>query len=86
LKTALVPVPSSSDAVAKASADGYTILMGSVATTTFPAGHANLPYDLVHDLAPRLDRDVPSKAGLLNFANTLERVLQKADGVIENSP
>jgi tripartite-type tricarboxylate transporter receptor subunit TctC len=41
-----------SDVVAKAPADGYTILMGSVANTTFPAVYTKVPYDLVRDLAP----------------------------------
>lgn len=41
-----------SDAVAKAPADGYTLLMGSVANTTFPSVYRNVPYDLVRDLVP----------------------------------
>jgi tripartite-type tricarboxylate transporter receptor subunit TctC len=41
-----------SDVVAKAPPDGYTILMGSIANTTFPAVYASVPYDLVRDLIP----------------------------------
>jgi tripartite-type tricarboxylate transporter receptor subunit TctC len=41
-----------SDAVAKSPADGYTVLMGSVANTTFPAVNRKVPYDLVNDLTP----------------------------------
>jgi tripartite-type tricarboxylate transporter receptor subunit TctC len=41
------------DVVAKAPADGYTILMGAVATHAInPALYRNMPYDAVRDFAP----------------------------------
>jgi tripartite-type tricarboxylate transporter receptor subunit TctC len=41
------------DIVAKASADGYTILLGTVATHSInPSLYARLPYDAVRDFAP----------------------------------
>lgn len=41
-----------SDAVAKATPDGYTILVGSIANTIFPATKKSVPYDLEKDLVP----------------------------------
>ncbi len=41
-----------SDVVAKSTADGYTILMGSIGNTTIPAVYSKVPYDLDRDLAP----------------------------------
>ena len=41
-----------SDAVARSNDKGYTLLMGSVANTTFPAVNKKVPYDLVTDLIP----------------------------------
>jgi tripartite-type tricarboxylate transporter receptor subunit TctC len=38
--------------VAKAPADGYTLLTASIAYAVIPSSHKNLPYDPVHDLAP----------------------------------
>src|SRR5438034_6284796 len=41
------------DAVAKAAPDGYTILMGAVATHAInPTLYASIPYDPVRDFAP----------------------------------
>src|SRR6185437_7939523 len=41
------------DAVAKSPPDGYTILMGAVATHAInPTLYANIPYDPVRDFAP----------------------------------
>ncbi len=40
------------DAVAKAPADGYTILFGAISMTTNVASGKKLPYDLLKDLAP----------------------------------
>ncbi|MDB5808410.1 MAG: Tricarboxylate transport protein TctC [Betaproteobacteria bacterium] len=41
-----------SDLVAKAPADGYTLLTASIAYAVIPSSHKNLPYDPVHDLTP----------------------------------
>jgi tripartite-type tricarboxylate transporter receptor subunit TctC len=38
--------------VAKAPADGYTLLTASIAYAVIPTSHKNLPYDPVHDLTP----------------------------------
>ncbi len=38
--------------VAKAPADGYTLLTASIAYAVIPASHKNLPYDPAHDLTP----------------------------------
>jgi tripartite-type tricarboxylate transporter receptor subunit TctC len=38
--------------VAKAPADGYTLLTASIAYAVIPSSHKNLPYDPVNDLAP----------------------------------
>lgn len=43
---------SGSDAVAKATPDGYTLLVGSIANTIFPATKKSVPYDLEKDLVP----------------------------------
>jgi tripartite-type tricarboxylate transporter receptor subunit TctC len=40
------------DAAAKATPDGYTLLMVASSFTVVPATHAKLPYDPEHDLAP----------------------------------
>jgi tripartite-type tricarboxylate transporter receptor subunit TctC len=41
-----------SEIVAKAAADGYTLLTISIAYAVIPSSHKNLPYDPVNDLAP----------------------------------
>lgn len=41
-----------SDAVAKSTPDGYTILVGSIANTIFPATKKSVPYNLEKDLVP----------------------------------
>ena len=41
-----------SDFVAKAPADGYTLLVGSVANTIIPVLYRKVPYDLKKDLTP----------------------------------
>src|SRR5258706_5432534 len=41
-----------SELVAKAPADGYTLLTASIAYAVIPSSHKNLPYDPVHDLTP----------------------------------
>jgi tripartite-type tricarboxylate transporter receptor subunit TctC len=38
--------------VAKAPADGHTLLTASIAYAVIPSSHKNLPYDPVHDLTP----------------------------------
>lgn len=43
---------SGSDAVAKSTPDGYTILVGSIANTIYPATKKSVPYDLQKDLVP----------------------------------
>src|SRR6059058_2804229 len=40
------------DAVAKATPDGHTLLMVASSFAIVPATHAKLPYDAEHDLAP----------------------------------
>lgn len=50
-------------AAAKATPDGYTILVMSSAYTTVPTTYANLPYDPLHDLNPVIP--------LANMANVL---------------
>jgi tripartite-type tricarboxylate transporter receptor subunit TctC len=40
------------DLVAKAPADGYTILINTIGTAISPALYAKLPYDALHDLTP----------------------------------
>ena len=40
------------DATAKATADGYTLLMVASSFTVIPATHAKVPYDAERDLAP----------------------------------
>ena len=40
------------EAVARASPDGYTLLMGTTALSSSPALYAKLSYDLLRDLAP----------------------------------
>ncbi|HEV7822256.1 MAG TPA: tripartite tricarboxylate transporter substrate binding protein [Burkholderiales bacterium] len=40
------------DLVAKAPADGYTLLTASIAYAVIPSSHKNLPYDPIRDLAP----------------------------------
>jgi hypothetical protein len=41
-----------SDFVIKANPDGYTLLVGSIASTIFPAVKTNVPCDLEKDLVP----------------------------------
>ncbi len=41
-----------SDLAAKAPADGYTLLMGSIANTIIPSLYKKVPYDLDRDLTP----------------------------------
>jgi tripartite-type tricarboxylate transporter receptor subunit TctC len=41
-----------SDFVIKANPDGYTLLVGSIANTIFPAVKTNVPCDLEKDLVP----------------------------------
>jgi tripartite-type tricarboxylate transporter receptor subunit TctC len=41
-----------SEVVAKAPADGYTLLVASIAYAVIPSLHKNLPYDPVNDLTP----------------------------------
>ena len=40
------------DLVAKASPDGYTLMLASIAHTALPSLHKTLPYDIVKDFAP----------------------------------
>jgi tripartite-type tricarboxylate transporter receptor subunit TctC len=40
------------DLVAKAPADGYTLLTASIAYAVIPSSHKNLPYDPIRDLTP----------------------------------